>query len=132
MLGEQLYTGQGKRSARRVLGTQPLKVEVSFEDSGKLLGIDGMNIGTYTAIARADGTLAGEGQGVFATLDGSMVTWKGNGVGTMKTGGAVSYRGALTLETTSSTLSRVNAVAGVFEFDVDASGNTQTKIWEWK
>jgi hypothetical protein len=66
MLGEQIYTGQGKRTARRVIGTRPVNVEVSFEDSGKLIGIEGMNIGTYTSKARADGTLAGEGKGVFA------------------------------------------------------------------
>jgi len=132
MLGEQIYTGQGKRTARRVLTTRPLNVEVSFEDSGKLIGMDGTNIGTYTSIARDDGSLAGEGRGVFATLDGNLATWNGIGTGAIKTDGAVSYRGALTFESTSSKLSRLNSVAGVFEFEVDAAGNTQTKIWEWK
>jgi len=131
MLGEQIYTGQGKRTARRVLGTRPVNVEVSFEDSGKLIGIEGMNIGTYTSMARADGTLAGEGKGVFASPDG-LVSWNGIGTGMVKANGAVSYRGCLTFETTSSSLSRLNAVAGVFEFEVDAAGNTQTKMWEWK
>jgi len=26
----------------------------------------------------------------------------------------------------------LNTVAGVFEFEVDPQGNTQTKTWEWK
>lgn len=132
MLSEQIYTGQGKRTARRVLDTQPFTVEVSFEDRGSLLGIEGANIGTYTSSPRADGTLAGEGQGIFASADGEVVTWKGVGTGKLKPGGAVSYRGALTFSAGSQRLSRLNLIAGVFEFEVDESGNTATQIWEWK
>lgn len=132
MLSEQIYTGQGKRTARRVLGTQPFTVEVSFEDKGTLLGFEGANIGTYTSSPRADGTLAGEGHGVFATVDGEVLTWKGIGTGRLKPGGAVSYRGALTYNATSQRLSRLNAIAGVFEFEVDEAGNTTSRIWEWK
>lgn len=132
MLSEQIYTGQGKRTARRVLGTQPFTVEVSFEDKGNLLGLDGANIGTYTSSPRPDGTLAGEGQGIFASADGEVVTWKGIGTGKLKPGGALSYRGALTFTAMSQRLSRLNLIAGVFEFDVDEAGNTATKMWEWK
>ena len=132
MLGEQIYTGQGKRTARRVLDTQPFIVEVSFEDRGNLLGFEGANIGTYTSSPRPDGTLAGEGKGIFASADGEVVTWKGIGTGKLKPGGAVSYRGALTFSANSQRLSRLNMIAGVFEFDVDESGNTKTQIWEWK
>jgi hypothetical protein len=132
MLGEQIYSSDGKRTARRVLSTQPVNVEVSFEDAGKLAGVEGTNIGTYTSIARADGTLVGEGMGVFATAEAGLVTWKGTGVGTVRAGGALSYRGAICFEATSPKLSRLNSVAGVFEFEVDAAGNTRTKIWEWK
>jgi hypothetical protein len=133
MLGEQIGTGQGKRTARRVVSVDPvMKVEVSFEDMTKMLGFDGMNIGTYTSSTRADGTLDGEGIGVFATLDGQIATWKGIGTGQLKPGGAVSYRGCLTYSTTSPKLAKLNSIAGVFEFEVDAAGNTQTKMWEWK
>lgn len=132
MLGEQIYSGLGKRTARRVLGTQPVNVEVSFEDAGRLSGMEGINIGTYTSSARPDGTLAGEGQGVFAATDGSLVSWKGLGTGTVKAGGALSYRGCLTFQTGAAKLSSLNSVAGVFEFEVDAAGNTQTRIWEWR
>jgi hypothetical protein len=132
MLSEQIYTGQGKRTARRALDTQPFTVEVSFEDKGTLLGLDGANIGTYTSSPRPDGTLVGEGRGLFASADGEVVTWKGIGTGRLQPGGAVSYRGALTFTATSQRLSRLNTVAGVFEFDVDEAGNTNTQIWEWK
>jgi hypothetical protein len=132
MLSEQIYTGQGKRTARRVLNTQPFTVEVSFEDKGTLLGLEGANIGTYTSSPRPDGTLAGEGQGIFASVDGEVLTWKGIGTGRLKPGGAVSYRGALTFSATSQRMSRLNLIAGVFEFDVDEAGNTTSRIWEWK
>lgn len=132
MLGEQIGAGQGKRTGRRVVAVNPAKVEVSFEDMTKMLGMDGMNIGTYVSTPRPDGTLDGEGMGIFATLDGQTATWKGLGTGQLKAGGAVSYRGCLTFNTTSPKLVRLNSVAGVFEFEVDAAGNTQTKMWEWK
>ena len=133
MLGEQIGEQRGKRTGRRVLSTDSgFKVEVSFEDSGKLLGIEVNNIGTYWSQSRPDGSLYGEGQGVVITPDGEMATWKGQGVGKFQGGGAVSYRGAVYYSTASAKLARLNTVAVVFEFNVDASGNTHTKSWEWK
>ena len=38
MLGEQIGEFRGKRLLRRVLSSDPLRVEVTFEDSGKILG----------------------------------------------------------------------------------------------
>jgi hypothetical protein len=133
MLGEQIGEGRGKRTARRVVATDPVfQVEVSFEDTSKLLGVDGMNIGTYTSGNKPDGSLYGEGQGVFVSMDGDIATWKGIGIGRLVPGGAVSYRGCLSYSTASTKLARLNSIAGVFEFEVDGSGNTQSKIWEWK
>jgi hypothetical protein len=133
MLGEQIAEGQGRRTARRVVTTAPkLQVEVSFEDQTTLLGITGFNIGTYVSSTRPDGTLEGEGQGVFAGPGGEMATWRGVGNGRILPDGAVSYRGALVYSSASATLGRLNATAGVFEFEVTASGETRSKIWEWK
>jgi len=69
---------------------------------------------------------------VVLTPDGGMATWKGAGIGKFGGGGAVSYRGAVYYTTASPQLARLNAVAGVFEYEVDVEGNTQTKLWEWK
>jgi hypothetical protein len=107
-------------------------VEVAFEAKGKMLGIDNMEIGTYCSVSRPDGSMFGEGQGVVITQDGEVATWKGSGVGKFVGGGAVSYRGAIYYSTASEKLARLNAVAAVFEFEVDADGNTHAKIWEWK
>ena len=133
MLGEQIGEARGKRTGRRVLSVDGgFKVEVAFETQGKLLGVDNMEIGTYWSESRPDGSLYGEGQGVVITQDGDVATWKGGGVGKFVGGGAVSYRGAIYYSTASQKLARLNGAAAVFEFDVDAEGNTHAKLWEWK
>ena len=132
MLGELLGESTGKRIVRRVLSTDPPKVEVSFEDSGKMLGTDITGFGTYSSTVRPDGSLYGEGEGVNVTNDGEMITWKGSGLGKFKEHGAVSYRGILYYRTTSEKLARLNTVAAVFEYEVDAQGKTHSKVWEWK
>ena len=133
MLGELIGEGKGKRTGRRVVGLEPVfKVEVSFEDATTLLGTPGMNIGTYTSGPKPDGSLDGVGEGVFATLEGDTVTWRGIGAGQFLEGGAVRYVGCLSYSTASSKLAHLNKIAGVFEFNVDAAGNTTSKIWEWK
>jgi hypothetical protein len=133
MLGELISESHGKRTARRVLSASPgFKVEVSFEDSGKLLGIEAHTIATYWSEGRPDGSLYGEGQAVVITQDGETATWRGQGVGKFLDGGAVSYRGAVYYSTASPKLARLNTLAVVFEFEVDANGNTREKSWEWK
>jgi hypothetical protein len=66
------------------------------------------------------------------TQDGETFTWKGIGTGRFAAGGAVTYRGALCYTTASKKLAKLNAIAGVFEFEVDSDGNTHSNIWEWK
>ena len=133
MMGEQIAESRGKRTGRRALSADAgFKVEISFEGSGKMLGIEYNDFGTYVAAPRPDGTLFGEGQGVCMTKDGDMATWKGQGVGKFVGGGAVSYRGAIYFSSASPKLARLNAVATVYEFEVDANGNIQSKFWEWK
>ena len=132
MLGEVIAEGKGKRTGRRVIATEPVfKVEVSFEEVGALLGAQGMNIGTYTSSPKPDGSLDGYGEGVFASFEGETVTWRGVGTGQFQEGGAVRYTGSLSYSTKSTKLARLNQITGVFEFNVDAEGNTSGKIWEW-
>jgi hypothetical protein len=116
-----------------VLSASPgFKVEVSFEADGKLLGMGARTIATYWSEGRPDGSLYGEGQAVVITQDGETATWRGQGVGKFLDGGAVSYRGAVYYSTASPKLARLNTLAVVFEFEVDANGNTREKSWEWK
>ena len=133
MIGNIVLEVTGKRTARRVLSVQPAPtVEVSFEESGTILGHPMNNMGTYWSGFRPDGSLYGEGQGVVITSEGEMATWKGQGVGKLGPGGAVSYRGSLYFNTSSAKLASLNTMAVAFEYEVDAAGNTKTKGWEWK
>jgi hypothetical protein len=132
MLGDQLGESKGKRIVRRVLSSDPLTVEVSFEDSGNMLGVVTNGMGTYTSVGRPDGSIYGEGHGVMMTPDGEGITWKGSGLGKFGPGGSVSYRGILYYRTPSQKLARLNNVCGVFEYEVDPAGNTSSKVWEWK
>jgi len=134
MLGEKLGAESGRVTSQRVLpnpGGGP-KMETSFQATGTVLGVNETDTGTYWAVVRPDGTLYGEGQGVVMGQGGEMATWVGQGVGTLKKNGSVSYRGAVYYQTTSPTWLRLNSVAAIFEFEVDAQGNLKSEIWEWK
>jgi hypothetical protein len=132
ILGELLGETTGKRVVRRVLSTEPPTVEVSFEDSSKMLGIGTAGFGTYSAVVRADGTIIGEAAGITTIQDREAITWKGSGLEAFKEHGAISYRGIIYYRMTSEKLARLNAVAGIFEYEVDPQGNTHSKVWEWK
>jgi hypothetical protein len=132
MLGEQLGETKGKRLVRRVTSVDPPTAEVSFEDSGHMLGIPTTGMGTYTSVVRADGSIFGHGQGLSMTHDGEGVTWTGTGVGKFGPGGSISYRGMLFFRTTSEKLARLNNACAAFEYEVDPSGATVSKLWEWK
>ena len=134
MLGEKIGELTGKVTSQRVLpnpGGGP-KMETSFQSSGSLLGVNLTETGTYCSIARPDGTLHGEGQGISMSKEGDMATWTGQGVGTFRKDGGISYRGAVYYQSSSPKWSRLNGIAVVFEYEVDAEGNTREQAWEWK
>jgi hypothetical protein len=132
MLGEQIGETKGKRLVRRVLSTDPPTAEVSFEDSGKILGVAVTGMGTYTSVIAPDGSIHGEGKGLEMTADGEAATWTGTGAGKFGPGGTVSYRGMLFFKTASKKLARLNNLCTAFEYEVDAAGATVSKMWEWK
>jgi hypothetical protein len=133
MLGEQIGEEKGRVTARRVLSVDgAIKVEVSLEGTGKLLGVEGRSIITYCAAIRPDGSLYGEAQGLIMGKGGERASFKAQGVGKLLDGGAVSYRGAQYYYSDTPKLSRLNSIAAVFEYEADADGNTKSKTWEWK
>jgi hypothetical protein len=134
MQGEKIGEESGKVTSQRVLpnpGGGP-KMETTFQASGEILGVKHRTTGTYWSMVRPDGTLYGEGQGIVMGSEKNMATWVGQGVGTMKQDGSVSYRGAVYYQTSSAKWTRLNSVAAMFEYEVDAEGNTRAQIWEWK
>ncbi len=132
MLGEQIGETKGRRLVRRVITIDPPTAEVSFEDTGQMLGIPTTGMGTYTSVIHPDGSVHGQGQGLSLTQDGEAITWTGTGVGKFGPGGSVSYRGMLFFQTASQKLASVNNACGAFEYEVAADGTTVSKIWEWK
>jgi hypothetical protein len=144
MLGDLIYEHKGKVIGQRVLGNASEKgevvvlpkIETTFSADAKLKGtIDITDTGTYLSIIRPGGILHGEGQGLYMTKDssGETATWTGQGVGRLTEGGRVSYRGSLFFRANSTgKLSFLNNIVTVFEYEVDESGNTTAKMWEWK
>jgi hypothetical protein len=134
MLGEKIGVESGKVTSQRVLpnpGGGP-RMETSFQAAGTLLGTSHTVTGTYSAVVRPDGALFGEGDGVVMGKGGEMATWTGQGVGTIKKDGSVSYRGAIFYQSAAPKWSRLNSVAAIFEFEVDGQGSSRAEIWEWK
>jgi hypothetical protein len=134
MQGERLGEETGTVTTQRVLpnpGGIP-RMETTFRASGTLLGVGHMTTGTYASALRPDGTLYGEGQGLVMGQGGEMASWVGQGVGTLKAGGAVTFRGAVYYQTASAKWSKLNSVAVIYEYDVDAQGKTSAQFWEWK
>jgi hypothetical protein len=134
MQGDNIGESVGKVTARRVLPNPGggAKMETSFESTGKLLNVEQNETGTYWSVVRPDGTLFGEGQGIIMGKGGELATWVGQGVGTIKKDGGVSYRGALYYQTSAPAWTRLNSVAAIFEYDVDAQGKSRSQLWEWK
>jgi hypothetical protein len=134
MQGEKIGEESGKVTSQRVLptsGNSP-KMEISFQANLMLLGVEATDTGTYRSVVRPDGTLYGEGRGIVMGKEGDLATWIGQGVGTIKQDGAISYRGAVYYQSASARWSRLNSVAAIFEYEVDAQGNTRSQLWEWK
>jgi hypothetical protein len=134
MLGDKIGGEKGKVTGRRVLANPGgnATMETSFEATGTMLGVKERSRTTYTASLRPDGTLYGEGNGIVMGDGGELATWTGQGVGVIGKNGAVSFRGAVYYQSASPKWARLNTVAAVFEYDVDAQGNTKSQLWEWK
>lgn len=134
MQGEKIGEEAGKVTSRRVLPNPDgsPKMETTAQSDLTLLGVKATNTVTYWSVVRPDGTLYGEGHGIVMGKEGDLATFIGQGVGTIKKDGAVSFRGAVYYQSSSPKWSRLNSVAAIFEHEVDAEGNVRSQLWEWK
>lgn len=127
MLGEILEEGEWKITGMRVLDDR--RMEVSFTESGKIMGVEFSGVATVTT----NGGLDGEGQAILTTSEGELITWKGMGVGHPKGKGmAISWRGAKAYQTSSQKLGTLNSMPLAFEAEADENGVGWHKHWEWK
>jgi hypothetical protein len=135
MLGELLGESAGKITGTRVLPSegQQIKVEVSFEGSGTLLGEAITDIGTYWQTIRPVGVLYGEGHVLMMTQDGAIADWSGFGVGRPTGPAPAAHYGACgSFQPASGKLARLASVANAIEYDVEQDGSYHWKLWEWK
>ena len=136
MVGDALYDLNAKITGQRVLpGEAPgdVRLEISFQGTGKIFGVDSIDSGTYVASMRGPGLLFGEGRGLSLTEEGDAVTWHGHGIGRPTGKGmAAHWAGTIYYSTPSPKLARLNAVSANFEWDVDEHGNAHGKTSEWK
>jgi hypothetical protein len=62
------------------------------------------------------------------TNEGETATWTAHGVGTTHTDGTATYRGALYFQTMPKQWSGLYKVAVLFDYAVDAEGNTHLRL----
>src|SRR5688572_24536476 len=118
MLGEKLGEETGRITSRRILEGDDyryVKMEITFETEATILGLQGMNIGTYTVFERIPGQLYGEGRGIFSTMDGQGAIWNGHGVGRMTDTGEMAFAAGIAFQTDGDKLKRLNDVLVVVE-----------------
>ena len=135
MLGELLGESTGKITGTRVLPSegQQIKVEVSFQGSGTLLGEAITDIGTYWQTIRPEGVLYGEGHVLMMTRDAGIADWTGFGVGRPTGPAPAAHYGVCgSFQPASGKLARLASVANAIEYDVEQDGTYHWKLWEWK
>jgi hypothetical protein len=139
MLGELLYEGKDRLAGSRILNVDEYKVEHSMVEEGKIKDIEITMLGTFWTIPAGKNVTYVEGQGIITTKDGEdTATFRGYGIGTSKGQISVSFRGSVFYKSSSTStngngkLAFLNNKIGLFESEVDESGTSNEKHWEWK
>ena len=129
MLEEIIGELRGKVTGHRVSSVESFpEVESSFQDMGKILGVEVRDVGTFWHIFKEAGIFYGQGQGVLFTKDGETVTWTAQSMGGARGEGS-EWRASILFDTSSKKLSRLNGITGIAEYEIDKDGNAKEKIW---
>lgn len=134
MLGEMVGEVRGQSISTRILpdeGSGP-RMEITDHAVGELCGASVDQTVTYVGTMRPNGTIAGQAHGVTMTANGGTATFRAMGVGQMFRPGATRWRGSLFYETASEDLARLNGIAVLFEYEIDESGKSEGRLYEWK
>jgi hypothetical protein len=109
------------------------KSEISFKQTGKLLGVEGMDRATYWGVMSGPDTMYGEGQGAIMSKSGEMACYKATGTMKMEKKGPMPvWRGVLYIMSPTPKWSALNGKAVVYEYEMDENENTHVKLYEWK
>ncbi len=135
MLGEKVGSLSGPTSMKALpaVGGYPSFETVATGLSGTLAGTEVTSFATYSATMRADGSFYGEcpNSGVVMAADG-VATFRATGIGSPTDDGGFSFRGVVYFDSAVPSLSSLNGVAVVYDWEVDASGDASWDLWEWK
>jgi hypothetical protein len=135
VLGELIEDESGKITGQRVLDVEGPKMESSFTMAGLYKEIEATDIGTYCSVMREE-VMYADVQGVITAKDRQgMATYTAQAIGRFTSPGKVRFHGSVFYRTTSKgggTLSFLNNVVGVCEYEGDEQGNCSVKVWEWK
>lgn len=133
MLGEQIGNMGGEVIGQRVLEPDHNgpRLETTIQMAGSLYEVEIGWIATYVACFNPDGSLTGEANGVVMGTDGSSAAVKAGGTGHLQIDGSSSWRGHSTFQTTSDSLSKLNGLYVIFEFESAADGSATGAFWEW-
>lgn len=135
MLGNIIYESKGQITNQRVIGIEGPTLEISLSSNGIINGeIEVTETVTYESTPQQGGIIYGEGQGILMTKDGNeLVTVQPQGIGKYTGSGSVRFAGSVFFNTISNgKLAFLNDIVGVFEYEMDVSGATHIKVWEWK
>lgn len=136
MLGDKIAEFTGKTNGNRVIPGDDfryVKMEISWEEQGAILGLPGGNMGTIQLWERVAGQIYSEGHGICMTAEGGVI-WNSFAVSRMTGEGmASSARFSVAFQApTAGPLARLNGVLGVGEQEIGADGSVRTTLWEWK
>jgi hypothetical protein len=134
MLGERLGESAGKITGTRVLPTegQQVKLEVSFQGQGTLLGQPITDFGTYWQTIRPGGVLQGQGHVVMLTPAGELADWVGGGIGRpLGAGFKATYGVYGHFDSAQGALARLATAATAIEYEVEEDGSYRWQLWEW-
>ena len=140
-IGDLILEGPAVSTGLRVLdvgtGDKGPKLEVSYIGNSSIRGgINATDMGTLWSITNPDGTRYSEGHGILtSTATGEMATYTFQAIGQYGSDGKLRNHGSVFFNSNTSSigqLSFLNNMVGVFADEIDAAGNSMTRIWELK
>ena len=139
-IGDLIVEGPAVSTGIRVLdvgtGDKGPKIEVSFLGNATIRGgIKATDMGTVWSITNPDGTTYSEGQGILTSATGEMATYTFQAIGQYGPDGKLRNHGSVFFNSNTSSsgqLAFLNKMIGVFADEIDAAGNSMTRVWELK
>ncbi len=134
MLGERLGESSGRITGTRVLPSegQQIKIEVSFQGQGTILGERITDFGTYSQTMRPGGVLYGERHVLMMIPTGDIADWVGGGVGRpIGAGFKASYGVYGAFHSAHGALERLGTIATAIEYETEEDGSYRWQLWEW-